>query len=38
MWVLVQIHSIATGNVDPDAALRRVMSYNGQKIGHEDHV
>ena len=32
MWVFVKIHSSAMGNVDPDAALRRVMSYNAQGI------
>jgi len=32
MWVFVKIHSSAMGDVDPDAALRRVMSYNAQGI------
>ena len=32
MWVFVKIHSTAMGNADPDAALRRVMLYNGQGI------
>jgi hypothetical protein len=35
MWVLVKIHSIATSNVDPDAALRCVKSYNAQAIGQD---
>jgi hypothetical protein len=30
MWVFIKIHSTAMGNADPDAALRRVMSYNAQ--------
>ena len=32
MWVFVKVHSAAMGGVDPDAALRRVMSYNAQGI------
>lgn len=32
MWVFVKIHSAAMGNADPDAALRRVMSYNAQAV------
>jgi hypothetical protein len=36
MWVFVKIHSAAMGNADPDAALRRVMSYNAQGTRHAD--
>ncbi len=36
MWVFVKVHSAAMGGVDPDAALRRVKSYNAQAIGHQD--
>ncbi len=35
MWVFVRIHSAAMGNSDPDAALRRVMSYNARGIRQE---
>jgi len=33
MWVFVKVHSAAMGGVDPDAALRRVKSYNAQAVG-----
>ena len=33
LWVFVKVHSAAMGNVDPDAALRRVTSYNAQAVG-----
>jgi hypothetical protein len=36
LWVFVKVHSVAMGNLDPDAALRRVKSYNAQAIGHQD--
>jgi hypothetical protein len=36
LWVFVKVHSAAMGNADPDAALRRVMSYNAQAISHQD--
>ena len=36
LWVFVRILSEAPGNTDPDAALRRVKSYNAQAIGHQD--
>ena len=36
LWVFVKIDSTAKGNVDSDAALRRVMSYNAQAIRHRD--
>lgn len=36
LWVFVKVHSAAMGNVDPDAALRRVKSYNAPAIRHED--
>jgi hypothetical protein len=32
MWVFVKIHSTAMASADPDAALRRVMSYNALGI------
>jgi uncharacterized oligopeptide transporter (OPT) family protein len=32
LWLFVKIDSMATRNVDPDAALRRVRSYNEQAI------
>jgi hypothetical protein len=35
LWVFVKVHSAAMGNADPDAALRRVMSYNAQAIRRE---
>ena len=31
-WLFVKVHSAAIGGTDPDAALRRVMSYNAQGI------
>ena len=36
LWVFVRILSEAPSNTDPDAALRRVKSYNAQAIGHEN--
>jgi hypothetical protein len=36
LWVFVKVHSAAMGSVDPDAALRRVMSYNAQAIRREN--
>ncbi len=36
MWMLVKVHSMATGNLESDAALRRVTSYNTAGIGHKD--
>jgi hypothetical protein len=36
MWAFVRLHSAMAGNADPDAALKRVMSYNAPKIGRED--
>ena len=36
LWVFVKVHSVAMGNADPDAALRRVKSYNAQAIRHRD--
>lgn len=36
MWVFVKVHSAAMGNSDPDAALRRVTSYNAQAVRHGD--
>ena len=38
LWVFVKVHSAAMANVDPDAALRRVMSYNAKAIRHEGKV
>jgi hypothetical protein len=32
MWMIVKVHSLAMGNVGPDAALRRVNSYNVSAI------
>ena len=34
-WVLVKIHSMATRDVDPDAAPRLVNSYNARAIGKD---
>ena len=36
LWMFVKLHSMASRNVDPDAALRRVMSYNARANSHED--
>ena len=36
MWLLVKTHSMATANVDPDAALRGVISYSAPAIRHKD--
>lgn len=36
LWVFVRILSEAPGNTDPDAALRRVKSYNAQAIRQSD--
>jgi len=33
LWVFVKVHSAAMGNVNPDAALRRVTSFNAQAVG-----
>ena len=35
LWVFVKVHSAAMANVDPDAALRRVKSYNAPTIRRE---
>jgi hypothetical protein len=35
LWVFVKIDSMGTRNVDPDAALRRVNSYNAQRMGQD---
>ena len=36
LWVFVKVHSAAMGNADPDAALRRVKSYDATAIRRED--
>ena len=36
MWMFVKVHSMAMGDVEPDAALRRVNSYNASAIRHKD--
>jgi len=36
LWLFVQILSAAPASADPDAALRRVMSYNARAIGYKD--
>jgi hypothetical protein len=36
LWVFVKVHSAATGSEGPDAALRRVMSYNAPAIRQPD--
>lgn len=36
LWVFVKVHSAAMGNADPDAALRRVKSYDAPAIRPED--
>jgi len=36
MWMFVKVHSLATANVAPDAALRRVNSYNASGARHKD--
>jgi hypothetical protein len=36
LWVFVKVHPAAMGNADPDAALRRVKSYNARAIPHVD--
>jgi hypothetical protein len=38
LWVFVKVHSAAMANVDPDAALQRVMSYNAPAIRHDQKV
>jgi hypothetical protein len=35
LWVFVKVDSVAMGNADPDAALRRVKSYNAPAIRRE---
>jgi hypothetical protein len=32
LWLFVKILSMGPGNADPDAALRRVKSYNAQAV------
>jgi len=36
LWGFVKVHSVAVGRADPDAALKRVTSYNVQAIRHGD--
>jgi hypothetical protein len=36
LWVFVKIDSMEQRNRDPDAALRRVKSYNTRAIIHQD--
>jgi hypothetical protein len=35
LWLFVKIHSMGPGNADPDAALRRVKSYDAQQTGRD---
>ena len=35
LWLFVKVLSAAPGNTDPDAALRRVMSYNAPAMRRE---
>jgi hypothetical protein len=36
LWLFVQILAAGPGNADPDATLRRVMSYNAPAIRYND--
>jgi hypothetical protein len=36
MWMLVKVHSMATGSLESEAALRRVNSYHASEISHKD--
>ena len=36
IWMFVKVHSLVTANLGPDAALRRVSSYNASGIRHKD--
>ena len=38
LWLFVKVHSAAMGGTDPDAALRRVMSYNRKPVGNDSTI
>ena len=35
LWLFVKVDSTLRGNADPDAALKRVMSYNARELSRE---